>query len=419
MLVEESESEIRAKLRMNQENDEEIKKLSTQVKTNQVSGFRIIDSLLYKDERAEKLMVVPSLMQASLIRSVHECGHFSSDKTLQLLKNEYWFKKMQAKVEKVVKNCVPCIIAERKSGKKKGLLHSVEKDAPLDTYHIDHLGPMPSTKKNYQHIFVVIDAFTKFSWLYPTKSTRAAEVIDRLEKQALIFGNPRCIVSDRGPAFRSQDFTDYCKDEKITHGLIATGVPRGNGQVERVNRILIPLLTKLTAPLPADWHKYVGKAQQYLNYVPSRSTGFSPAQLLFGTKIRLKEDIRINEILEEESRKAFQERRNYVQEEARETISKIQRENERSFNKKRKMPQTYQENDLVAIQRTQGGAGKFHTKFLGPYKVVKALRNDRYLVEKIGEGEGPRKTSTVAEYMKQWANFREEWEDDDSEEENI
>lgn len=84
----------------------------------------------------------------------------------------------------------------------------------------------------------------------------------------------------------------------------------------------------------------------------------------------------------------------------------MQAENKRSYDQKRKESHDYNENDLVAIQRTQGGSGlKFCSKFLGPYKVNKVLRNNRYIVEKIGEGEGPRKTSTASDYMKPWSDF--------------
>lgn len=106
----------------------------------------------------------------------------------------------------------------------------------METYHIDYLEPIPSTKKSYAHLLVVVDAFTKLAWLYSTKSTSAEEMINRLSKQAIIFGNPRQIVSDRSAAFTSNLFRKYCTDENIEHVLITAGVPRGNGQVERINR---------------------------------------------------------------------------------------------------------------------------------------------------------------------------------------
>lgn len=99
----------------------------------------------------------------------------------------------------------------------------------------------------------MIDAFSKFVWLYTTKTTSTSEILDKLRKQALVFGNPRRIVSDRGTAFTSNDFSEYCVSKNIEHVLITTGVPRANRQVERVNHT-IPLLTKLADPKHDEWH---------------------------------------------------------------------------------------------------------------------------------------------------------------------
>ena len=57
---------------------------------------------------------------------------------------------------------------------------------PLHTYHADHLGPLDITNKNYNHILAIIDSFTKFIWLYLTKSTTAREVTNRLDVQKYI-----------------------------------------------------------------------------------------------------------------------------------------------------------------------------------------------------------------------------------------
>jgi len=71
------------------------------------------------------------------------------------------------------------------------------------------------------------------------------------QKKAAIFDNPRRIISNRGTAFTSNGFREYCRREKIEHVLITTGVP----QVERVNHTIILLLTKLSLPKSAEWYK--------------------------------------------------------------------------------------------------------------------------------------------------------------------
>lgn len=353
MIITEDDDSILAKLRKQQENDLEIANLREQVERGRTEEYTLKNKLLCKNLNGETLIVVPELMQNSVIRRAHEQEHFGPDKTEKLIKMNYWFTGMRKKIEDVIQNCISCILAERKSGKKEGWLHPIPKgEKPFDTYHVDHLGPLPSTKKNYRHLFVVIDAFAKFIWLYPTKSTNTRKVLDRLRQQSAIFGNPRRIISDRGTAFTSHEFRNYCEEENIEHSTIVTGVPRGNGQVERVNRILIPILTKLSAPNPTQWHKHVVRAQQYLNNAPSRSTGISPFKLLFGTQMKIKEDPIISDLLQAEEAELFLEKREDLRQRARENIGKIQEENKRSYNKTRKTPNVYKEGDLVAIKRT-------------------------------------------------------------------
>ncbi|KAG5319351.1 ABCGN protein, partial [Pseudoatta argentina] len=231
----------------------------------------------------------------------------------------------------------------------------------------------------------------------------AEELINRLSKQAVIFGHPYQIVSDRGTAFTSKSFKKYCANEKIEHILIATGVPRGNGQVERINRIVIPVLTKLSAPHPETWYKFVDRVQQYINSSMSRSTGLSPFELLIGKNMRLKDDLELKQIIEDETILLLQEKRETLREQAKIAIEKVQKENQRVYNRKRKRPNTYSIGDLVAIKRTQITPGsKLYPKYLGPYQIIHVLRGDRYVVSKVGEHEGPRSTTTSSDNIKRW-----------------
>lgn len=362
------------------------------------SDYVVRGGLLFRESAGELLIVVSKSMQSQMIRQAHEMGHFSVAKTEAISRSDYWIPNAKTKIM--------CILAERKRGKQEGFLNPIAKgEVPLDTYHIDHLGPLPSTKKNYRYIFVVIDSFSKFVWLYTTKTTGASEVLDKLRKQALVFGNPRRIISDRGSAFTSNDFSEYCVSEDIEHVLITTGVPRPNEQVERVNRTIILLLTKLADPKHDEWHRYLllGRAQQYMNTTVHRSLGMDPFHLLFGAKARLRDNPEIRKLIKEEWIGAFQRKRDELRERAIENISKIQRENQRGYNSKRVAGKNYTEGDLVAIKRTQQKPGqKFSAKFLGPYKVTRALRNNRYLVQREGGHDGPYVTSTSSDNMKPW-----------------
>ncbi|GFX77895.1 transposon Tf2-6 polyprotein [Trichonephila clavipes] len=195
--------------------------------------------------------------------------------------------------------------------------------------------------------------------------------VDALSRYLKTFGNPIRIISDRGSAFTSKLFNDYCDEENIQHLQISTGVPRRNGRVQRIHRTLIPVLTKLSLDDSTKWYKYVDRLQRILNSTISRSTKWTPFELLVGIKMRNKEDILIKDLLLEEMAKELLEQREFLRNDAKKNIETLQFENRKTYNRRRKKASLYKENDLVAIQRTQFGAGlKLRPKFLGPYKVT-------------------------------------------------
>ncbi|XP_063891889.1 uncharacterized protein LOC135117217 [Helicoverpa armigera] len=264
----------------------------------------------------------------------------------------------------------------------KGQERSIDKDSiPLHTIHCDHIGPLSETRKMYNYILTVVDAFTKFVWLFPVKST-----------------------TNRGTAFTSKDFKEYCDKEHIQHITITTGVPRGNGQVERIHRIIISVLTKLCIEEPSHWYKQVSRVQRALNSTYQRSIDTTPFELMVGTKMKTKEDLHIYELIQNEQRNNFIEERENLKIKAKEQIQRVQDENCRTYNRKRKESTKYAVGDIVAIRRTQfGPCLKLKPKYLGPYRVTKVKRNDRYDLEKIDHmTDGPRLTSSSADYMKPW-----------------
>ncbi|GFT66478.1 hypothetical protein TNCV_2966731 [Trichonephila clavipes] len=360
---------LTSKLKKAQEEDDNIQTLKSLLEKQESEEFFERNGILYKYLNGRELIVTPKAMQAELIKLIHENGHFS---------------------------------LIRKLAKKEGFLNTISKESiPLSTYHVDFIGPLPSTNKSYQHIFTVVDAFTKFTWLYPVKTVSAESALEKLKQQQKTFGNPIRIISDRGSAFTSKLFNDYCDEENIQHLQIATGVPRGNGQVERIHRTLIPVLTKLSLDDSTKWYKYVDRLQRILNSTISRSTKWTPFELLVGIKMRNKEDILIKDLLLEEMAKELLEQREFLRNDAKKNIETLQSENRKTYNRRRKKASSYKEGDLVAIQRTQFGAGlKLRPKFLGPYKVTKVNSKDRYEVEKVGQHDGPNSTTTSADLMK-------------------
>lgn len=228
-------------------------------------------------------------------------------------------------------------------------------------------------------------------------------MINRLSVLEVTFGNPERLVFDRGVAFTSNDLEQYCKDHNIRHILITTGMPRGNGQVERLNAVIANVLAKLCIDQSDKWYRQVGKVQMAVNGSVQRSIGMTPFRLTFGVEMRHAGFFSIKEAIEKEYMELYGRQREDDRQVVKEQIAKIQAEQRKSFNKHRKKSTVYRIGDLVAIKRTQFlPMDKLARKYLRPYRVTKRRGPDRFDVWKVGDSEGSIKTSTGTDFMKPW-----------------
>ncbi|GFU74325.1 transposon Ty3-G Gag-Pol polyprotein [Trichonephila clavipes] len=146
---------------------------------------------------------------------------------------------------------------------------------------------------------------------------------------------------------------------------------------------------------PTKWFKHVPSLQEVLNSTFQRSINTTPFELLFGTQINNKTDLRIQQLIDEQLQLEFNENRELLRKAAKTQILKVQNENKKSYNLRRKSPYLYSVKD---------SGQKLCNKFIGPYKITQVKPNDTYNVEKCGNFDGPTKTSTCAEYLKPWPN---------------
>uniref|UniRef100_A0A182RMF4 Integrase catalytic domain-containing protein n=1 Tax=Anopheles funestus TaxID=62324 RepID=A0A182RMF4_ANOFN len=63
---------------------------------------------------------------------------------------------------------------------------------------------MDATCKQYRYILTMVDGFSKFVWLYLTRTMNTEEVLQKLQNWSSIFGLPSRVVTDRGAAFTAK-----------------------------------------------------------------------------------------------------------------------------------------------------------------------------------------------------------------------
>jgi transposase InsO family protein len=153
------------------------------------------------------------------------------------------------------------------------------------------------SKRGNTHLLVIVDGFTKFVFTKPVRNTKTQSGIRVLEDIFYTFRVPERIVSDRGTCFTSHAFKRFSLEKGVKHVLNAVASPRSNGQVERYNRTILDSLT--TQNLNRDereWDDTVGKVQLGLNNTYQKSTGRTPAEIMFGTCFNSKANPKLNEV---------------------------------------------------------------------------------------------------------------------------
>jgi hypothetical protein len=325
-------------------------------------------------------------MEHQVLAMYHDnFGHLSSNKVIELISRLYWFPKMKLKVTAYISNCLKCIAYSPNSGKPEGELHNIPKGRePFQILHIDHYGPLEKSTSKQKYIFEIIDTFSKYVKFYPTKTTNTDEVIKHLKSYFRYYSKPKqLLISDRGVAFSSNKFKDFLQNEGVKHLLIATAAPRANGQMERINKVLTPMLGKLS-PEINKWDKVLDQVEMAINNSVNRSTGKSPSQLLFGTNQYYAIDDKLKTYLEEinETPRDLLA----IREDAISSMETAADYNKKYYDKRHKPPKKYDAGDYVVIKNVNVSVGvnkKLIPKFRGPYVVEKVFPNDRYLLKDI------------------------------------
>lgn len=368
--------------------DAKIKALFKELEQKEHKIFELRNGLIYKKRGENLLFYVPRDMEPNILYKYHdEMGHIGIDKVCEIVQRHYWFPNLKKKVTTHVRNCLKCIAFSPTSGKVERKLHGESKEGtPFEVMHIDHTGPIDNRVVAKKYIFVTIDAFTKFVKLYATKTTNSREVIECLKHYFTHYSKPKKIVSDRGSAFTSAEFLEFVTEYGVQHVKIATASPQANGQVERVNRVLKAMLSKLTDnDLGKKWYKVLNDAEYSINNTISRATAETPSRLLFGVDQRGEVTDEVREFLKENintQKRDFTEMR----EKARGQIVKSQEYNKTQYDRKHKDMHNYKVDDWVMIRNFESTAGVPHKlipRFRGPYQIIKTLRNDRYVVADI------------------------------------
>ncbi|MBW0584083.1 hypothetical protein O181_123798 [Austropuccinia psidii MF-1] len=89
-------------------------------------------------------------------------GHMSEDRTKERVASTAWWPKWEQELGEYINTCERCQKANRKHGKKYGLLQHIEEPKhPWETINMDWVTRLfPAGKENYNACLIIVDSIS-------------------------------------------------------------------------------------------------------------------------------------------------------------------------------------------------------------------------------------------------------------------
>ena len=239
---------------------------------------------------------VPYLAKQARIpqmRQLHEMmGHLKSDSITQSLQLRYWWPNLKNDLVAFIRACSTCQLHSRFDRPAPNPMYPLPPPGiPFHTWGIDFMENLPLTDRGNRHVLDAVCYATKFHVAKAVPDTSAKTVALFIYELMLRFGAPQIVISDRGSAFMSQVLQEYLSHQAIAHFPTTPYHPQGNGAIERIHLVLMPIIERMTDGCPNKWDHFLGAANFVMNSRVHTVTGFSPFQLTHGISPRLPGDI--------------------------------------------------------------------------------------------------------------------------------
>ncbi|GKA96872.1 RNA-directed DNA polymerase [Tanacetum coccineum] len=220
--------------------------------------FSKLDGYLFKGAR---LCIPLCFLREAIVLEGHAgglAGHFGRDKTLALLREQFYWPKMERDVNRLLERCRTCHIAKTHSS-NVGLYTPLSVPvAPWEDVNLDFVLGLPRTQRAKDSIMVVVDRFSKMAHFVPCSKTFDASQVARLyfAKIVKLHGVPKTLTFDQ--------------DVKFT---------------EVVNQSLGNLLRSLIGDNAKQWDLILPQAEFAYNRSVHRTTGKSPFEVVYGRNL--------------------------------------------------------------------------------------------------------------------------------------
>ena len=205
-------------------------------------------------------------------------GHFGIYKTLERVKHNYHWHRMEEDIKDYVRACDTCQRDKPSRHRRYGQLEPLEVPyRPWSSISMDWIADLPESN-GYTQIWVIVDRFTKMAHLIPLPTKVTAKDIAKIFLKEIWKHHvlPTDIVSDRDTKITSHFWQVLMDLLGIKTKLSTAFHPETDGQTDRVNQTSEQYLRHYCSWKQDDWDDLLPMAEFACNSAKSKTTGISP-----------------------------------------------------------------------------------------------------------------------------------------------
>ena len=331
-------------------------------------------------------------LRTALIKEAHTpkiFAHEGQNKTIQLLKRQYFWEGMTKTIRQYVKNCHECERNKIRHDKTPGLLHPL----PVPNLVWEQVAvdgkDMPKDRYGYDYVWVFVCKFSRLLVTLAGKKTDTAEVLaTRYYRYVYRFlGAPAIWITDNAGPFVSDLMKKLNELTGTKHRHGSSLHPQTQGAVEITNQELDQKLRFYVDKYQTNWSTHLPALDFAHNVAWHSSIDMAPLRVVLGHDARnpLSLDLPTTEIETKQQKRALEivTQTKAVQDLARQNAMAAQKRQEGQANKKRR-PVDFGINDFVFLKKkgftTTAPTTRLDSQYAGPFKILEE-RGHSYVLD--------------------------------------
>ncbi|CCD22563.1 uncharacterized protein NDAI_0A04060 [Naumovozyma dairenensis CBS 421] len=311
--------------------------------------------------------------------------HRGIQETLRCIRKRYNFDDLYKLTQVVVNSCKICQSNKPTNFSISNYRYIPTPSRPHMIMSADHITDLDTSKDGYNEILVIVDLFTRYTYLIAAKKQDTAEeTFQRLEEKLCLHGGlPITMLTDNGTKFKGE-FNKNLSWRGINHWNTSIYRAKSNGANERMNGIIKQCLRTHGALMRPHWPQHLSATEFFINSRTHSAIRRSPNELKFGYEPEWIDTNKRLEMLNTDTRiqvMSDEEWYNYIQEKVKPIQALLVKSKDRNKKKitKTGKPVVFKVGEMVWISRhayVAKGLKALKAVFIGPAVTKEAVRRN-------------------------------------------